>query len=306
MRIGLLGLFTTDLTDVTRERAAIAAELGFHGVGAHIVVPAESIAESTLTAARTAIAAHGLEFLQLWGRYPCLISPDESVRRAGVAEVRALIKVTAKLGVGAVGVRPTSLNPRGDWWPHPDHYRPETEDRFVRSLDEIVVAARDAGVRVVLEGHQTSVLDSAPTIRRVIERTDPAVVSVNVDPCNFVTDLRTAFDPGPMLHEMFDLLGPHADTVQLKDYYLEDRLVVHVSETVIGTGLMDFDTVLTRAYGNQPDGYVVIEHLPLNLVPMAMRNLTGKIRALGIPLGTGPRVTESRPPGTSPAAEADR
>lgn len=74
MRVGLLGIFTTDLTDITRERAAIAAELGFHGVGAHIVVPAGTIAESTLTAARTAIADQGLEFLQLWGRYPCLIS----------------------------------------------------------------------------------------------------------------------------------------------------------------------------------------------------------------------------------------
>ena len=290
MRVGLLGIFTTDLTDVTRERAAIAAELGFHGVGAHIVVPAGTIAESTLTAARTAIADQGLEFLQLWGRYPCLISPEESVRRAGVAEVRALIGVTARLGVPAVGVRPTSLNPRGDWWPHPDHYRPETEDRFVRSLGEIVTAARDAGVRVVLEGHQTSVLDSARTIRRVIEKTDPAVVRVNVDPCNFITDLRTAFDPTPMLREMFDLLGPYTDTVQLKDYYLEDRLVLHVSETVIGTGLMDCDTVLTRAHRNQPDGYVVIEHLPLNLIPMAMRNLTAKIRALGIPLGIGPSI----------------
>jgi hypothetical protein len=97
-----------------------------------------------------------------------------------------------------------------------------------------------------------------------------------------------------MLRETFDLLGPYWDTVQLKDYYLEDRLVLHVSETVIGTGLMDFDTILTRAYRDQPDGYVVIEHLPVNLIPMAMGNLTGKIRALGIPLGP-PRPAPARP-----------
>jgi hypothetical protein len=109
VRVGLLGIFTTDLTDITRERATIAAELGFHGVGAHIVVPAGTIAETTLTAARTAIADQGLEFLQLWGRYPCLISPEESVRRAGVAEVRALIGVTARLGVPARQTTP-SLN----------------------------------------------------------------------------------------------------------------------------------------------------------------------------------------------------
>ena len=46
---------------------------------------------------------------------------------------------------------------------------------------------------------------------------------------------------------------------------------------------------------DRPDGYVVIEHLPLNLIPMAMQNLTTKIRALGIPLGLR---------GSTPAAPA--
>jgi hypothetical protein len=57
---------------------------------------------------------------------------------------------------------------------------------------------------------------------------------------------------------------------------------------------MDFDTILTRAYRDQPDGYVVIEHLPVNLIPMAMGNLTARIRALGIPLGP-PRPAPARP-----------
>ena len=60
---------------------------------------------------------------------------------------------------------------------------------------------------------------------------------------------------------------------------------MHIAETVIGTGMMDFDTILQRVNKVMPDGYVVIEHLPINLIALAKTNLTAKIKALGISLG---------------------
>lgn len=88
-----------------------------------------------------------------------------------------------------------------------------------------------------------------------------------------------------MIHDLFDQLGPYVDTVHVKDFYLEDRFVLHISETVIGTGLMDLGTVLRRAYQTSPDGFVIVEHLPVSLIPLAKRNLTAKIKELGIPIG---------------------
>lgn len=285
MKIAVQGVFNTDLRDVTYGNARMIAELGFTGIGAHINVPAESISEATIGAARGHIADQGLTWLQLWGKYPCIISPDERVRQAGIAQVREMCALTAKLGVPGVGVRPTSLNPRGDWWPHPDNYLPQTEDRLVRSLTEIASIAKDHGLNVVLEVHQTSTLDSATTIRRVIDRTGASNMRVNIDVCNFVTDLRTAFHPAAMIREQFALLGAFADTIHLKDYYLEDRLVAHISETVLGTGLMDWDTLLMEANKNQPDGWLMIEHLPVSLIQQAKINLNAKLKTLGIPAG---------------------
>jgi sugar phosphate isomerase/epimerase len=177
------------------------------------------------------------------------------------------------------------LSPRGDWAPHPDNYTHETEDRLVKSLKEILATAADYGVDIILEAHQSSTLNSAQTIRRVIERAESARVKVNLDPANFITDLQTAFNPAPVIHELFDLLEPYIDTVHLKDIYIEDHFIVHISETVIGAGIMDLDTVLRRAYQAQPDGYVIIEHLPLALIPLAKRNLDQKIKDLGLPVG---------------------
>jgi sugar phosphate isomerase/epimerase len=48
---------------------------------------------------------------------------------------------------------------------------------------------------------------------------------------------------------------------------------------------MDFEPILRRAQAANPNGYVVIEHLPQNLIGLAKRNLTEKILELGIPIG---------------------
>lgn len=285
MKIGVLGWVVGDLTDVNYNKIRWAAELGFHGVGAHLTVPAETISDRTIATVRAVMADQGMVLLQIWPQYPCIISPDESVRRAGVAQAQASVKLAARLGVAGSGVRPTSLNPRGDWWPHPDNHKPETEDRFVKSMFEILDTADDYGVNIILEMHQTTLLRDARTVRRIVERLGSPRVKVNIDPVNFVCDLPTALNPTPMINELFDLLGPFADTVHVKDFYLEDRFVLHISETVVGAGLMDLDTVLRRTQQVLPHGFAIVEHLPANLIPLAKRNLTEKIKALGLPLG---------------------
>ena len=230
---------------------------------------------------RRAVADNGLEFLQVWGPYPSIVSPDEEARKRGVEGARAVVRLAASMGVPAGGVRPTSHNPRGDWWPHPENHTQATEDRVVRSVSEVLEIAIAVGVDVVLEKHHISPFDSAERVQRVIERTDPRHVKVNIDPANFVDGIRTAFDPAPMINHLFDVLGAHCATTHVKDVYLEDRFVVHVAETVPGTGMLDLDTVLQRTAA-LPDGWAIVEHLPVSQVALAKRNLTERATALGI------------------------
>lgn len=285
MKIGLLGLIWSDWSDVDYNRLRFAVELGFHGVGAHLTVPARTISDERAAAVRQVFDDQRVPLLQIWGPYPCIITPDEDARKAGVEGARDIVRLAAKMGVAESGVRPTSLNPRGDWWPHKDNYSQAAEDRLVRSLVEILETAEQHHITLVLETHVTTTLHSADVIRRVIERTGSQRLKLNLDPCNFVGDLPTAFNPEPMINEIFDLLGDYIATVHVKDFTFEDRFVVHIAETVIGTGLMDFEPILRRAQAANTNGYVVIEHLPQNLIGLAKRNLTQKILELGIPLG---------------------
>ncbi len=285
MKIGLLGLIGSDWRDVNYNLLRYAAELGFHGVGAHLTVPARTITEELAAHVREVFDQQKMPLLQLWGPYPTIISPDEEIRKAGVEGARDLVKLAAQMGVKESGVRPTSLNPRGDWFPHPDNYSQAAEDRLVRSLCDILETAEEHDITLVLEVHKTTTLHSPAQIRKVIERTSSQRLKVNIDPCNMVGDLATAFAPQAMLRECFDTLGPYCATVHCKDYSLGEHFVVHISEAVIGTGLMDWDTLLQCAYAMNPDVYVVVEHLPVPMIPQAKRNLTDKIKALNIPLG---------------------
>jgi sugar phosphate isomerase/epimerase len=282
MRFGVLGVIWSDWTDVTYESVAFARELGFRGMGAHLTVPASTVRAEVAANVRDCIAGNGLDFLQLWGPYPTIISEDETVRRAGVAGAADIVRLAARLGVPEAGVRPTSHNPRGDWWPHPENHSQASEDRLVRSISEILETAVVEDVDIVLEVHATSTLDTVERVERVIRRTDPRRVRVNIDTVNFVRDLPTAFDPTPMIDHFFDVLGPHCSTVQIKDFHLEERFVIHISETIPGTGQMDLDTVLRRTAGLGPDTYAVIEHLPLGQIALALRNLTERAAALGL------------------------
>jgi len=282
MRFGVLGVIWSDWTDVTYESVAFARELGFSGMGAHLTVPASTISDEVAANVRRCIDGNNLDFFQLWGPYPTIVTADEEVRRAGVEGIRDVVRLAARIGVPEAGVRPTSHNPRGDWWPHPENHSRASEDRLVQSISEALEVAVPAGVNIVLEVHATSTLDAPERVKRVIERTDPEHVLVNIDTVNYVRDLPTAFDPTPMINEFFDVLGPHCSTVQIKDYYLEDRFVVHISETIPGTGMLDIDTVLRRTEALSPDMYAVIEHLPVGQIGLAKKNLTERARALAI------------------------
>lgn len=282
MRFGVLGVIWSDWSDVDYQRVAFARELGFAGIGAHLTVPASNISDEVAENTRSCVEGNDMDFLQLWGPYPTIISEDEETRRAGVAGAADVARLAGRLGVPAAGVRPTSHNPRGDWWPHPENYSAASEDRLVRSISEILEVAVPAGVKIVLEAHATSTLDSPARIRRVIERTDPASVTINIDVVNFVRDLPTAFDSTAMINEYFDVCGEFCGTVQVKDFYLEDRFVVHIAETIPGTGMLDIDTVLRRTEALDPDMYAVIEHLPVSQIAQAKHHLTERAAALGI------------------------
>ncbi len=282
MRLGVTGMMPGNLADIDQPLVRKIAELGFSGVGMHLVGDPLDVSDATIQRAKSILAEQGIGLEQFWGWYPSIITSDETIRAEGVRAAQNIIRLASRLGATMVGIRPTSLNPRGVWWPHPDNFLPATEDRLVRSLTEITQASEEVGVPIALECHAVSTLRSASAVRRIIERAQSPWVKYNLDPVNFVASLDDAYDTTALLNDLFDELSPSIAAAHIKDVYVEDRHVVHISETIPGDGLFDFDTLFRRFEALLPNGYGFIEHLPEAQIPQAKAFVSRKLEQLQI------------------------
>jgi sugar phosphate isomerase/epimerase len=285
MRLGVAGaIIPRNISDVTEHVAARLAELGFTGVGCHFMGDPETMLAAELARVRDLLAAYGVRIAQSWGWQQPLVHADPSVRARAVDRLRHAIRVAADLGAAMVMSGPGSRNPAGPWSPHPDNHLPETEDAIVASLREIVPTCEAHGIPIALECHAVSILDSPARVQRVLQRVNSPWIGVSLDPINFIADLPTLYNSTALVNELFDRLEPNILGAHVKDAYVEDRLVVHISETIPGQGIFDLDTFFRRFEAGCPDGYALVEHLPDHLVPQAAAYIRGRLRELDIPL----------------------
>ncbi len=285
MHLGVVGMIPGDFSKIDQERVRKIADLGFTGVGAHLAGDPFAVSDTLIQNTRSLLSDHNLRLVQFWGAsYPSIITPDESARKHGVSIAQEFVRLGAKFGADMVGVRPTSMHPSHPWWPHPDNFLPETEDRLVRSLTEIGQTCAENGLPISLECHVTTTLSSPQAVKRIIDRTGSPWVKMTLDPINFVKDLPTAYNTTAMINELFDVLAPYVTCAHLKDVYVEDRHVVHISETVPGQGIFDFDTFFRRFEATFPDSFGLIEHLPEDKIPQANDFVRAKLAELNIPI----------------------
>ena len=286
MRLGLVDDFIPNgFHGVDAETVQLVVDMGFTGMGLHMKNNPCEVTEAEVRKVKAILDGSGIEVVQFWGPYPSIITPDESVRREGIRQAQRIIELAAVAGAFSVGMRPTSFNPKGDWLPHPDNFKPETEDRLVKSLREIAIASADHGVQVALECYISTTLHSPEAVKRVIERTESPWIKTNLDPTNFITDLQTAYNPRPLIDRLFEHMGPYVVTAHVKDVIVHDVNIVHLSEGRPGAGIFDYDTFLTRYEAEFPQQYAFIEHLSeLDDVKAANTFLRGKLAELNIPI----------------------
>lgn len=71
------------------------------------------------------------------------------------------------------------------------------------------------------------------------------------------------------MKELFDELGQATVIAHAKDVALGETLVLHIDEVLLGTGTLDYALFLRRFEACCPDGYILIEHLPDEKIPLA-------------------------------------
>lgn len=207
---------------------------------------------------RERIARAELRLTHVVGPHSQLLAHDESRRREAVATVAPGIAAASAAGSEMLFVGPGGFDEAGPWWWHPLNFAAASRRALIRSLAELAKQAEQAGIVVVVEGYQGSVLESAEVMREVIDEAGSPALGANLDYVNFLTPPAVARFP-EALAGMAAALGSHLRSIHVKDARVWPRLSAHVEECAAGAGVLDLTPVVDLARSADVPAHV--EHL---------------------------------------------
>lgn len=274
MRLGVVGM-CRDFRTLNQEEIEAIQKLQFTGVSYHFAssnIPLVSPEECTRC--RFLLEKAQLDLVQFGITYEeCLFDPRSSVREAAIAAVNCGMPVARELGAHFYLFRPGSLNPDGAWTSHRDNHLPESLERLIETLKPIAENAERQTLTLVMETHAISIMDSPETCSEIVERVGSDRLRIVMDFVNHFQTLRQVYESELRLNHIFDVMGPIAPMAHIKDIRVEKGLVLHLNEEVPGEGELVLDVALKRFDALYPDGYGLIEHLPLEKIPLANTNV---------------------------------
>lgn len=274
MRLGVVGM-CSDFRTVTAEELSNIKALDFTGVSFHFRsadipnVPADAVQRCAhlLGVAQLTLVQFGITYDE------CLFHPDAAIRAAGIASVVRGMSTAVALGAQHYLFRPGSLNPDGAWTSHRDNYLPESMARLIDTLKPIAEQAERHELTLVMETHAVSIMDSPEVCRDVVERVGSDRLRIVMDFVNHFQTLRQVYDSAARLNHIFDVMGPIAPMAHVKDISVQNGLVLHLNEEVPGEGELELGVALKRFDAMYPNGYGLIEHLPVEKIPLAAANV---------------------------------
>ena len=275
MRLGVVDMLPKDFRTCTPAQIQAITALGFTGFGCHLdSALAFEITATDCAAFKALYAAAGLELAQFSLAYTeCLFSADLSVREQVAKKIARGIALTAQLGAQALLIRPGSLNPAGPWTPDRENHYPESLERLIDTLRPLAAQADSEGVVLVMETHATSIMDSPELCRTVVEAVGAPSLRLTMDVVNHFQTLRQVYDSAARVDHIFNTIGDIAPVAHIKDIIVQPKHVLHLDEAVPGEGVLDIGRLLCRFQALYPHGYGLIEHLPIDKVPLANTNV---------------------------------
>ena len=282
MLLGISGLVDGDWRAIDANALRKARELGFSVLQIRVDDPRE-LGSADAAALKRLFEEHSVLVGQTVGNYGGgLVAVDNGDRTAAIEFMKGMCGVTAELGAPDTYLRPGSLNPAGPWFPHTENRSPQVFDRLVDSAQQICATAESEGVMVAVEGGVVCPLFSARRVKDFLDAVGSTNLGFNMDPVNFVGSIEQAYDTTSLQREFYDLLPDRIFGAHAKDIRLVDALLPHFEEEVIGRGMLDQNEFLTGMQKVCPDGHVLIEHLPDELIPAAAQGMRRAAASAGI------------------------
>jgi len=180
-----------------------------------------------------------------------VIHPDPERRAAQTAQAVRLIGLVPELGAEVVTLCSGTRDPDDLWRAHPGNLASDAWTDLRRTLDALLEAAGEAGVRLGVEPEPGNVVRDARTAARLLgELGDDAPAGIVLDPANLISP-ETISRQSEILAEAVDLLGPRVVGIQAKD------VAASGAAAAVGTGLLDYPAVLAQLASLPPVPLIV-------------------------------------------------
>lgn len=239
-----LGIFArTFRRDTPAEVAAAVSAAGyalahwnFAAIGRATL--AADVDEDQFSVVRNAFHDHGLGIPSVSGTFN-MINPHIDLRDQQIEAAIRLIRLVGVLGADVVTLCTGTRDPDNMWQAHASNTDPSAWSDLRRSLDPLLEAASDAGVRLGVEPELGNVVRDAPTAARLLDELGAdAPVGIVLDPANLLTP-DTIDQQDKIVGEAIDLLGERVISIQAKD-------IVTSGHAAAGAGLMDYPALFAQ------------------------------------------------------------
>ncbi len=192
--------------------------------------------------------------VQIWGLSATynVIHPDPALRTAETAKAVALIERAGQVGVTAVTLCTGTRNPDNMWKAHPDNTSAAAWSDLLDTLDQLIPAARAAGITLGVEPESGNVIRDAAAAARLLRDLgdDAEFIGIVLDPANLLTP-DTLADQQRVLTDAFAALGPAVICLHAKD------VVAQGEYSAAGLGGLDYDLIMAL-HAELPDRVPVV------------------------------------------------
>ena len=239
-----LGIFARTFPRPTPEEVAAAvaqagyplAHWNFTAIGRSTL--AGDVDQAQMVAVRSAFDSAGVAIPSVSATFN-VIHPDAERRAAQTAQAVRLIGLIPDLGAEVVTLCSGTRDPDNMWRAHPGNLTGDAWTDLRRTLDDLCVAAAEAGVRLGIEPEPGNVVRDAPTAAQLLDELGhDAPIGIVLDPANLLSP-ETISRQSEILAQAVDLLGPSVVSVQAKD-------VVASGSAAAGVGFMDYPGVFRQ------------------------------------------------------------
>jgi sugar phosphate isomerase/epimerase len=212
-----------------------------------------------------------------------LVGPDEAETSANLQKAIRRMKVAELVGAQCCVDICGSLHPTSWHGAHPDNVSEALFEAAVVVARTIIDEVRPERAKFTYEMMQWTLPDSADSYLELIQAIDRPAFGVHMDPTNLINSPRRYYDTAAAIRDCFEKLGPHVVSCHAKDVALDtERAIVHLSETRIGTGNLDYATYLECLDSLGRDVPLMLEHLK---TPEEYKLAADEVRRVALRMG---------------------